>query len=105
MTYKLSAPTWAFAVATGLAVVASPAFAQTVSEDAYSAPSAAFTVGPRYDDGIRAVPAFRGDNRAVFYGGARRSGPVNVNPHSAAGTGGGEGGDGGSGSATDGPAE
>ena len=105
MTTKLSAPAWAFAVATVLGTLATPASAQTVYEDAYAAPSTAFTVGPRNQDG-RVAPDFRGDSRAFYYGGARSYGSVNASPHSAAGTGGGEGGgEGGTGSAIEGPRE
>ena len=101
MTTKLSAPVWAFAVATVLGTLATPASAQTVS-DVYVAPSTAFTVGPRNQDG-RIAPDFRGDSRAFYYGGARGySNPI-ASPHSAAGTGGGEGGDSGSGGQIEGP--
>ena len=96
MTSKLSAPLRVFAVVLGLGTMASPALAQTVFDDAYAAPSTAFTVGPRNQDG-RVAPEFRGDSRAFYYGGARGySNPI-ASPHSAAGTGGGEGGDSGSG--------
>ena len=104
MTNKLSAPAWAFAVATVIGTLATPASAQSVYEDAYAAPSTAFTVGPRNQDG-RVAPDFRGDSRAFYYGGARGYANPIASPHSAAGTGGGEGGDSGSGGQIEGARE
>lgn len=104
MAHKLSAPAWAFAAATIMATLASPASAQTVYEDAYAAPATTFTVGPRFGD-VRGNPDLTRDNRAFFYGGAYGAGRYNSDPHSAAGTGGGAGGEGGSGGITESPAE
>jgi hypothetical protein len=105
MATKLSAPIGAFAVVLGLATLAGPALAQTAYGEGYGAPQTSFTVAPRYEDGVRAAPAFRGDNSAFYYGGARNYANPVATPHSAAGTGGGEGGESGSGAATEGPRE